>query len=67
MLQRRTAIYLSLKMSAFDVCFLQECHLQDKDDVSVFFLQGGKWGLHVEGWEMLGQMGWVFYFFLGNL
>lgn len=63
MLQRRTEIYLSLKMSPFDVCFLQECHLQDKDAVSVFFLQSGKWGLHGGGWEMLGQMGWVFYFF----
>ncbi len=36
MLQRRTSIYLSLKMSPLDVCFLQECHLQGKEDVSVF-------------------------------
>ncbi len=36
MLQRRTSIYLSLKMSIFDVCFLQECHLQGSEDVSVF-------------------------------
>lgn len=36
MLQRRTSIYLSLKMLPFDVCFLQECHLQGKEDVSTF-------------------------------
>lgn len=42
MIQRRTAIFLSLKMSPWDVCFLQECHLKDKNDVSVFSA----------GWEM---------------
>lgn len=42
MIQRRTAIFLSLKMSPLDVCFLQECHLKDKKDVSVFSA----------GWEM---------------
>lgn len=35
-LQRRTSVFLSLKISNFDVCFLQECHLQGKEDCDHF-------------------------------
>ncbi len=41
MVQRRTAIFLSLRNVSFDVLFLQECHLQGYSDVS-FFSEG--WG-----------------------
>lgn len=41
MVQRRTAIFLSLRMLSFDVLFLQECHLHGYSDVELFS----------EGWD----------------
>ncbi len=66
MLQRRTSIYLSLKMSTFDVCFLQNVTYKGMK-MFLFFLRGGRWGLLVGEWGMLERMGWVFYFIPGNL
>lgn len=47
MLQRRTAVFISLKRLPFDVVFLQECHLQGHIDVQGF---SAGWGLGPSVW-----------------
>lgn len=47
MLQRRTAVFISLKRLPFDVLFLQECHLQRYSDVQLFSVG---WGLGPSVW-----------------
>jgi len=48
MLQRRIAVFISLKTLPFDVLFLQECHLQGCNDVQIFS-DGWRWGPSVWG------------------
>ncbi len=48
-------------MSPLDVCFLQECHLQEKR-MFLFFRQGGRRDPLVGGWGMLEQMGGYFIY-----
>lgn len=48
---KRTAVFASLQHSAFSVCFLQEVHLRDSGDISLF---SKEWGRGESRWSVGG-------------
>lgn len=48
MVERRAAVYLSVRDLYYDVLFLQECHLENDKDVEFFFSK--EWTLGPSFW-----------------
>lgn len=52
MVERRAAVYLSVRDLYYDVLFLQECHLENDKDVEFFFQKNGLWDHLFGEWGM---------------
>ncbi len=58
--EKRAAIFLSLALMPFNICFLQECHLRDEMDFKKF---SRDWtgGFHFGVWVMYTLMDWGYW------
>lgn len=66
MVERRAAVYLSVRDLYYDVLFLQECHLENDKDVEFFFKRMDFGTIFLGSGECEGRWGGDSFFFLGR-